>query len=277
MAESSAILEVAYLQVKAGQGDAFEDAFREAQPIIASMPGYRSHELQECLEHAGHYLLLVRWDSVDAHEEGFRKSERYPEWKRLLHHFYDPFPTVLHYQRICGTRGLPRAFPGGTLRRLRASDVGDFQAYRGNPEAGRFQGWERMSDAEARAFLEEMASAYLFPAGEWMQVGIADARDDRLIGDIGILLEADGRRAQLGFTLDPAAQGRGLGTAAVREVVTLVRELTNVREIVATTDSRNVRSMRLLERAGFKREETHDAVFRGEPCIEHVYVLHADA
>jgi len=79
---------------------AFESAFRKAQTIIASMPGYRWHELQRCLEREGHYLLLVRWDSVQDHEEGFRKSPQYQEWKRLLHHFYDPFPTVLHYETV---------------------------------------------------------------------------------------------------------------------------------------------------------------------------------
>lgn len=94
------ILECAQLQVRPGQSPKFEAAFREAQAIIASMPGYRSHELQRCIEREGHYLLLVRWDSVAAHEEGFRKSAQYQEWKRLLHHFYDPFPTVLHYESV---------------------------------------------------------------------------------------------------------------------------------------------------------------------------------
>jgi heme-degrading monooxygenase HmoA len=92
------ILESAPLQVRPGQYEAFESAFREAQAIIASMPGYRSHELQRCLEREGHYLLLVRWDSVASHEEGFRKSPGYQQWKKLLHHFYDPFPTVNHYE-----------------------------------------------------------------------------------------------------------------------------------------------------------------------------------
>lgn len=96
------ILEAAMLQVKPGQSEAFEAAFGRAQSIIASMPGYRSHELQRCIERAGHYLLLVRWDSVAAHEEGFRKSPQYQEWRRLLHHFYDPFPTVLHYDAVEG-------------------------------------------------------------------------------------------------------------------------------------------------------------------------------
>ena len=94
------ILECASLNIRPGESEAFEAAFRQAQAIIASMPGYRSHELQRCLERDGEYLLLVRWDSVAAHEEGFRKSARYQEWKRLLHHFYDPFPAVLHYEAV---------------------------------------------------------------------------------------------------------------------------------------------------------------------------------
>ena len=94
------ILEAAPLHVKPGQSQAFEAAFREAQSIICAMPGYRSHELQRCLEREGQYLLLVRWDTVADHEEGFRKSPQYQQWRKLLHHFYDPFPTVLHYEAV---------------------------------------------------------------------------------------------------------------------------------------------------------------------------------
>lgn len=94
------ILEAAPLQVRPGQSRAFEAAVNEAQAIIASMPGHLSHELQRCIEREGHYLLLVRWTSVAAHEEGFRKSPQYQRWKQLLHHFYDPFPTVNHYEQV---------------------------------------------------------------------------------------------------------------------------------------------------------------------------------
>ncbi len=96
------ILEIAQLQVRPGQGAAFEAAFAEAQAIISSMPGYLGHELQKCLERADHYMLLVRWRSVEDHEVGFRKSDGYQAWRALLHHFYDPFPTVLHYERVTG-------------------------------------------------------------------------------------------------------------------------------------------------------------------------------
>lgn len=95
------ILEIAQLQVESARAAEFERAFADAQRIIASMPGYLGHELQRCLERPGHYMLLVRWASVADHEIGFRQSSRYQEWRRLLHHFYDPFPTVLHYEQVC--------------------------------------------------------------------------------------------------------------------------------------------------------------------------------
>ena len=96
----SMILEVAPLRIRAGESAAFEIAFREAQSIISRAPGYRSHELQRCLERPDEYVLLVRWESVEAHEIGFRQSAAYQQWKALLHRFYDPFPTVLHYEPV---------------------------------------------------------------------------------------------------------------------------------------------------------------------------------
>ncbi|WP_082311107.1 antibiotic biosynthesis monooxygenase family protein [Paenibacillus sp. FJAT-27812] len=88
------ILEVAVLQVKAGLADEFERNFKKAQAIISSMNGYISHELQKCIEEDQKYILLVKWETLQAHTEGFRGSDAYLEWKSLLHHFYDPFPTV---------------------------------------------------------------------------------------------------------------------------------------------------------------------------------------
>jgi len=78
----------------------FEAAFARAVSIISASSGYISHEMLRCLERPGRYLLLVRWRSLEDHTEGFRKSAPYLEWKRLLHHFYDPFPTVEHYELV---------------------------------------------------------------------------------------------------------------------------------------------------------------------------------
>lgn len=94
------ILEVAILDVIQGKEDNFEIAFQKAQEILASMNGYISHELQKCIEKNNRYILLVKWETLEDHTEGFRQSDKYTEWKTILHHFYDPFPTVEHYQAL---------------------------------------------------------------------------------------------------------------------------------------------------------------------------------
>jgi heme-degrading monooxygenase HmoA len=94
------ILEATTLDVRPGEEDAFEDAFLKASSIIASMPGYLSHELHRCIEQESRYLLLVRWETLEDHTVGFRESPEYQRWKALLHHFYDPFPTVQHFTRV---------------------------------------------------------------------------------------------------------------------------------------------------------------------------------
>jgi len=94
------ILEKATLDVTPGREAEFESAFSQASSIIASMDGYISHQLQHCMEAPNRYLLLVQWETLEAHTVGFRGSPEYQEWKKLLHHFYDPFPTVEHYEMV---------------------------------------------------------------------------------------------------------------------------------------------------------------------------------
>jgi heme-degrading monooxygenase HmoA len=94
------ILEVAILDVIPQQEKEFEAAFEKASPIISSMSGYVSHQLQRCVEKQSRYILLVNWEKLEDHTVGFRGSEGYQEWRKLLHHFYDPFPTVEHYELI---------------------------------------------------------------------------------------------------------------------------------------------------------------------------------
>lgn len=94
------ILEIAMLNVKPGQSAEFEEAFAQAQEIICHMQGYISHQLQKCLEMPNRYALLVNWETLEDHTEGFRSSTAYQQWRELLHHFYDPFPTVEHYTTV---------------------------------------------------------------------------------------------------------------------------------------------------------------------------------
>ena len=92
------VLEHAVLEVIPGQEAAFEEAFSTAKGIISVAPGFQSLRLSRCLEKPSRYLLLVEWDRLENHTEGFRGSAAYQEWRALLHHFYDPFPSVDHYE-----------------------------------------------------------------------------------------------------------------------------------------------------------------------------------
>ena len=138
---------------------------------------------------------------------------------------------------------------------------------------GEFQAWQPQPDHEAARFLEDMSDVQLFPRGAWVQLGIADPYTDELIGDVGICVSADGEKAEIGVTVAPRAQGSGRGTEAVREVIGLVFDQTDVSRIVAVIDARNTPAHRLVRRAGFQKIESLRTIFRGEPCTEDVWVI----
>ncbi|MFT5329712.1 MAG: heme-degrading monooxygenase HmoA [Parasphingorhabdus sp.] len=93
------IVEHAILQVRPGQSAAFEAAMVEARPLIAIQPGFRSIEVRNSDDDPEQYLLLVVWDNIESHRDGFRKSTEYQHWRALLHPFYDPMPVVNYYGR----------------------------------------------------------------------------------------------------------------------------------------------------------------------------------
>ena len=97
------ITEQAALDVIPGREAEFEAAFATAKAIIAASPGFVSLRLLRCIEAPNRYLLLVEWKTLEDHTEGFRGSAGYENWQALLHHFYDPFPTVEHYSAIATT------------------------------------------------------------------------------------------------------------------------------------------------------------------------------
>lgn len=168
---------------------------------------------------------------------------------------------------------LPREFSGGRIRRLRPGDLEEFQAYRAIPELGRYQGWSSMPEDESLKFLVEMRDAPLFSRGRWVQLGIADLESDLLVGDIGLHVSDDGMTGEIGFTLKPSAQGRGIASGAVKEALQLLFAATNVTQVLGITDERNYSSIRLLERLGFKLRESRNVIFREEACSERVYVV----
>ena len=94
------ITEHALLDVVPGRELEFVDAMQRAKSLIAASPGFVSHRLQRCLERPSRFLLLVEWERLEDHTEGFRRSPAYEEWRAALHHFYDPFPVVQHFEAV---------------------------------------------------------------------------------------------------------------------------------------------------------------------------------
>ncbi len=94
------ITEHALLDVIPGQELEFVDAMQRARSLIAASPGFLSLRVERCLERPSRFLLLVEWERVEDHTEGFRGSSAYDEWRAALHHFYDPFPVVEHFEPV---------------------------------------------------------------------------------------------------------------------------------------------------------------------------------
>jgi len=92
------ILEIAILNIRAGEETAFEEAVAKGSPLIVRTPGYISHELRRCIETKGRYVLLVRWETLEAHTVGFRESASFPAWRAIIGPFFASAPLVEHYE-----------------------------------------------------------------------------------------------------------------------------------------------------------------------------------
>ena len=91
------IVEIALLNVRGNEVSEFEESFKKAQHIINQMPGFKGINLRRSADSENKYLLEVKWRAIDDHVDGFRKSQEYQEWKKLLHRFYNPVPKVEYF------------------------------------------------------------------------------------------------------------------------------------------------------------------------------------
>lgn len=160
------------------------------------------------------------------------------------------------------------------IRRFRGEDAPLLAAYRGDPEVARYQGWSPPSEAEARAFVEEMRAGEPGVRGQWFQFALGLLPDEGLIGDVGLKLRGEEpATADIGYTLAAAHQGRGLASEAVRAVIAMCFERFGVERVVATIDARNAASLALARRLEMTEVEVVETIWRGEPCVERVFVV----
>jgi heme-degrading monooxygenase HmoA len=94
------VLEVALIDVRPGAEDAFAAAYAEGRSLLQSTPGCHSIRMTRGIESPSRFVLLVEWDSVDAHEENFRATDRFARWRQLIGpHFAEP-PRVEHFSDV---------------------------------------------------------------------------------------------------------------------------------------------------------------------------------
>lgn len=143
--------------------------------------------------------------------------------------------------------------PRVRIRPGRASDAPDVFAYRADPDVARYQGWVPASVDEVRARWADTPPAPT--PGQWWSGAIVVREGGALIGDVGVHVETGpGPQVELGVTLHPAHQGRGLATEAMQLLVAHVFETLGAHRVHCSVDPRNTACTMLLERLGFRRE-----------------------
>ena len=93
-------LEIADIAVLPGTEEEFADAVREGIRYMSDTPGFRNARLTRCIETPGRFVLLVEWDSVEAHTVGFRESENFERWRSHIGPFLDGAPRVEHFDEV---------------------------------------------------------------------------------------------------------------------------------------------------------------------------------
>ena len=228
------ILEVAILNVRDGAGAAFEAAFREASPIIASMPGYVSHELRRCIEFPARYLLLVHWRRLEDHTVGFRQSVDYQRWRELLHHFYDPFPTVEHYSEPL--EGTP------FVREVIEEDISTFFDQQRDATANYMAAFTAKEPTNRAAFLARWERI----RSDATVIARTIVINSQVAGHVMSYEEAG--RCEVTYWLGKEYWGKGIATRALAE---FLAEVNRSRPTYARAAKDNTGSLRVLEKCGF--------------------------
>lgn len=278
------ILEHALLPVLPGREEDFEAAFAEAKALIASMEGFRGLTLSRCLERQNTYLLLVEWETLEDHTEGFRGSQAYLQWRDLLHGFYEPMPVVEHFTEVhrtslaslvgVGRRVLlPRAATEDTmvaegelqdpepdlndgvvwLRRWQASDQACVQA-------ASDEGHIPQSTTVPAPFSVEAGQEWIARQhgrtrdGQGWSLAIAEAESGRAVGCVVLLLRPQSGVVGLGYWLAPDDRGRGYATRAVGLLTSWALQAQAFARVEAWVEPDNAASVAVLRRCGFDHE-----------------------
>lgn len=162
------------------------------------------------------------------------------------------------------------------LRRPRSEDATAICAYRSLPEVARYQSWETFGTDDASRFIADQMAIKLATPGSWLQWMIVLAESGLPIGDCGIhFLSNAAQQVELGVTLDPGYQHRGLASEALDGVLRYVFGSLNMHRVSATTDAENKAAQKLFQRLGFRLEAhfVEHVWFKGAWGSEYVFAM----
>ena len=154
----------------------------------------------------------------------------------------DPDFTDLHTERLLLRRSVP-------------ADAEAISAYRSLPEVHEHQGWDATDPDRVRRDIEEMLTR-LPGADGWVQFSVFATDEGRLVGDVGICpAEGEPGVIKVGYTVDPAMQGRGYATEAVAALVDYAFAMLEADVVRAYADEGNTASRRVMEKVGMGLRE----------------------
>jgi len=139
------------------------------------------------------------------------------------------------------------------LRTLDLIDKNAFFGYRSMPEVYKYQAWRPKDTAEIEEFIIKNLAVRLNEKDTWLQLAVC-LPDGPLIGDIGVHFLGDGQQVEIGYTLSPEYQGRGYAAEAVRAVIAYLFSELGKHRVSASVDPENTKSVKLLEKLGFRKE-----------------------
>ena len=94
---AAGVLEVAQIEVTPGSEEDFLAGYRVARAALEGAHGCRSVRMTRGVESPSRFVLLVEWDSIEAHNEGFRGSERFAAWRAPIGPYMAAPPHVEHF------------------------------------------------------------------------------------------------------------------------------------------------------------------------------------
>jgi RimJ/RimL family protein N-acetyltransferase len=173
-----------------------------------------------------------------------------------------------YHGRMCT---LTLVTPRLLLSPLTRTDALRVFGYRSQAEVSRYQFFDPTTLEDAQAFIDGAAES------GWCQLGIRMDGGAVLAGDIGFRLQGDPpMQAELGVTLAPEHQGRGLATEAVVAVLDhLFGGDGALHRVFVSIDPCNAPSLAMFGRLGFRQEAyfRQSVWFKGEWVDDVVFGL----